>query len=600
MEDWPRRVGSARAFRLLEHLFGPRPQKEIQAQSVLNFKREIGRFVDEQTIDEAGLKKLDRTIDAAMESWRTTMEDNRYMGYQIHRRINLMGPEALNRLFNEAVEKEYGGRPAWLADLHAAGQSPAKLWRRADNRLRNYIRETGTPISEGLEALYGKAADLGEKPGRVITVGYHMARFLMDVRWLGLEAVEPMLITLPRGGVGPVLEASVLRKSGKAQAAGRRLGLIREGEPLAFGVGEQRLRIREFAHWANAGDTEQSTQTRWRYLIRELAREQERPFRDIVKQMMREEPGLKRIIMESDEGNVDRFLARLDRDWNLAERGTKKFATKEDAAAHFKKWLDADIIDPETYSEFVDAQQYTTHPGIEAELARTIGDPVTQAVLQRLDAVNQSLFHDLTAAFYGQENRSNVQRALNHPFLWWPISYQIKATKWLLKIMLDEAGGVDTGATVGGAFQRVYDDHRRRWVAEPAYRARFAENKTLYFLAGMLFPIIPTELGVSLSPFTRLTLDSTYQRPFGVWGVGPIYTNLSLLPRLIAEQTKPGGLAADLPQEVKDKLVQYFPPTISVAPAKKPTSTIEAENRQVIPPGSVPMVFQEPIDRANP
>lgn len=601
MEDWPRRVANARGVRLLDHIIGPRSEKEIRAKAFENFRAEIAKHVDADLTDEAGLKRIDQTIDLAIEKWRTTQDQTKFVGFQQYRRISLMGPETLNRLFNEAVDEQYpGGRPAWVDSIYGTGTSPAKLWRRADNRIRNYIAESGMPLSSRLEAMYGKAADLGERPGRAVTVAYHFARFLMDIRWLGLEAIEPMFIAVPRGGAGSILEASALRRVPGAKAAGRTLGLTRTGEPLAFGVNRQQLAMREYAHWAASGDMEQGTNVRWRYLISELAREQRKPFRDTLKTMMREEPGLARIVNESDGGNVDAFLARLDRDWQLAEQGTKEFKTTGEAAAFFKRWRDDGIIDDQTYEEFVSAKRYTSQPAIEAELAKTMADPVTEAVINRLAAINQSLHHDLTSAFFGQDNRSNLQRAANHPFLFWPISYQIKATKWLLKIMLDEAGGVDTGAAVGATFQKVYDEHRRRWVAEPAYRARFAENRTVYFLAGMIFPIIPTELGVSLSPFTRMTLNPTYNRPFGVMGVGPVYTNLALIPRLIAEQSKPGEMfgSPDL-KPIVDKAKQFFPQSLTIGQSK-PTSTIEAQNQTTIAPGSVPVPYQEPIDRANP
>jgi len=610
METVPRRVGNARIVNLIGHIFGPRSEKEIRARAAENLHGEVESFLNQDVTDAAELEKVQRVVAGAIEEWRTYAEEEKFVGFQRYRRISLLGPEKINKLFDDAVKKEYPsydpesktGRPAWLADIYAANSSPFKLLRRADNRMRNYIAESGLPLSSRVERVYGKVADIGEAPGRNVTIVYHFARFLMDIRWLGLEAVEPMLIAVPRGGVGSVLEASLLRKSGKVQAAGRRMGIVRSGEPLLFGLEDQRRQIRDFAHWAAAGDTEQGQGVRWRYLVSELSREQPRPFRDIIKTMMREEPGLKRIIDESDGGNVDAFLSRLDRDWQLTERGTRKFDTTAEAAQFFDRWRKDGVIDDLTYNEFVDAKQYSASPQIEAELAKTMGDPVTEAVFQRLAAVNQSLFHDLTSAFFGQDNRSNIQRAVNHPFLFWPISYQIKATKWLLKIMLDEAGGVDTGAAVGGAFQKVYDEHRRRWVSEPGYRARFEQNRNLYFLAGMLFPIIPTELGVSLSPFTRLALNSAYQRPMGIMGWGPIYTNLSLIPRIIAEQSKPGQPLGDPAYApVVDKLKQFFPQSITIgAPSAKNTSQLAAENAAVVPKGVVPIPYLPPTDRANP
>jgi hypothetical protein len=229
----------------------------------------------------------------------------------------------------------------------------------------------------------------------------------------------------------------------------------------------------------------------------------------------------------------------------MAERGTKMFATEAEAAAFFKPWEEAGIASADEVAGWVAARRYTSHPAIEEQLRLTVGEPVMVAVWQRLAAINQGLFHELTSAFFGQENRSNIQRMANHPFLFWPISYQIKATKWLLRIMLENTAGVDTGATTGFAFQRAYDQHKARWATEERYRDSFARNKNLLFLAGMIFPIVPTELGVSLSPWTRMLMgqvtDQPYNRQFGGFGFGPVYTMLGLLPRIIAEQTQPGA-----------------------------------------------------------
>jgi hypothetical protein len=85
-------------------------------------------------------------------------------------------------------------------------------------------------------------------------------------------------------------------------------------------------------------------------------------------------------------------------------------------------------------------------------------------------------------------------------------------------------------------------------------------------------------------------------------GVGPIYTNLSLLPRLISEQGKPGQLLGS-PElaPVVDRLKQAFPQSISVSGrAKGKPDTIATENQSTIAPGSLKLPYIEPVDRATP
>ena len=39
-------------------------------------------------------------------------------------------------------------------------------------------------------------------------------------------------------------------------------------------------------------------------------------------------------------------------------------------------------------------------------------------------------------------NRSNLERLANNPLLWWPITYQLKAGKWLIDLMTKQFAGV--------------------------------------------------------------------------------------------------------------------------------------------------------------
>lgn len=606
MEDLPRRVSTSRFARLVDRIAGPRPERIIHAQARARWTDAFVRYGDPD-MNQAALDKIGKTVDAAFDKFHDRMESTKLGHFNLYRRPNLMGPELFNKLVNEAVTEVYGTtKPAWYDAMLADGKTPFNLWRVADNRIRQGILATSDgSIATALERLYGKAADLGERPGRWTTVVYHTARFLMDIRWLGLEQVEPAMIALPRGGIGGFVEASFLRKTPVVKVTDK-LGLTSSTKaPLGFGQNVSAALLREYAHWANMADLEQGSKVRIRYLLSELKREQPRPFRAVVKEMMSKEPGLRRMIDEADGGNIDRFLERLDRDWQLMERGTREFATQTEAAAFFSKWREHGVIDDATYRELIKARKYTTVPEIEAELAKVANDPLTTALLERLEVVNNSLFHDLTAMLFGQENRSNIQRVVNHPLLYWPISYQIKATKWLARLMLEEFGGADTGATVAGVFQQVHDEHRKRFATDERYRANYEANKTLYFIAGMLLPILPTELGVSLSPYTRMIVNPDYQRPFGLLGVGPIYTMLSLVPRLIHEQTQPGRALSDLPGPVNTYLGQAFPQSITIDSTRgpkpvEPTSTIEAEQQRLVAPGSVQIPMMPLEDRRTP
>ena len=457
---------------------------------------------------------------------------NRKVGwYSIARRIDLLGGEELDRIARPILQEEVG---ATLAALDGAKVSVDALWRRADNRIRQQLANSDLPLSHALERYYGKLADSQVGRGaRWSTVAYHLIRFTLESRWLALEGTEPFFLPTASGGLRPYLEG----RSAARSAAAR--------QPLGFGGLAQRAYMKDYAHWSQLGDIEQANPLRWRVLVRELARRQDRPFVETIIDMAGKDPQMRRMMTDLGENGVPltpyQLLDRLNRDFQMLEEGGRTFPTEAEASGFFRPWLDAGVIDEPTFREYVKARKYSAHPAIEAEVRASVGDPIATALYTRLAHINQGLMHDLTALFFGQENRSNLQRALNHPFLFWPVSYQIKATKWLARFMFEEALGVDTGSLGAVALKRVYDAHQVRMRDDPRYRAKLLENQTLYFLASMILPISPWDIGVSVSPWARFVgsvtgLGPHYEKPFGIFGFGQ-FTTYTFLSRAIHELT---------------------------------------------------------------
>lgn len=567
MQTIPRRIEQSRAYRLIDAIAGSRSEQEIRSRAIQNFENAI---IPEGLMpaEYDAARKLTHAIFAG---WREEQEQARLIGpFTTFRRVSLLGPDRLNRIAGQVIDREFKGNPPdWvsLMQLHPGGFAGA--WRIADNRIRMFMRESGSGIAHGLERLYGVGADLGEKPGRAITVMYHTIRFLGDIRWLGLESIEAPIYAASLGGPRAVVEG--IRGTGKA--------------PLAFGTEIRGKTLANYAHWLAAMDPNQSMPVRIRFLLRTLAAKQGRPFREAVLQMAREEPGLAATIAHFKD-TPEAWLERMDRDFALADSVHQPLGSEAEAISLFKPFLDAGVIDDVSYRQLVKARRYTPQPAIQAELDRVVGDPTAVALYSRLQVLNQQMFNELAHTFFGQPDRSNLQRLANHPFLFWPISYQIKATKWLLGTMLEGVGNVDTGATVGVAFQRVWDQHRERMRTDPAYRAQIADNNTLLFIAGMLLPITPMDIGVSLSPFTRMLVDPEYSRQGGIFSWGPFYTYQSLLPRLVREQTQPGGALYGTP--VADRAQQAFPYSIRVDPTKT-KSELDAAQQAALGPGPVQM-----------
>jgi len=165
--------------------------------------------------------------------------------------------------------------------------------------------------------------------------------------------------------------------------------------------------------------------------------------------------------------------------------------------------------------------------------------PALTEVYGRIYDANVKLIGDLKAMMYGNPNRGQIERVANSFLLYWPISYQIKATKWLLNILYGKIGGIQTGGLGAVALDRVQAEHERRMAEDPEYSRFFEENQALVFAAQMMVPITPAGIGVSLSPIWRNLFFPTSKK---VLEIGPVYTVNGFLP----------SVSGDLYQYLKD------------------------------------------------
>jgi len=120
-------------------------------------------------------------------------------------------------------------------------------------------------------------------------------------------------------------------------------------------------------------------------------------------------------------------------------------------------------------------------------------------LLQRIREVNQKTWADVQQMYHGNAQRSTLERLMNSYWVYWPMSYQIKATKWLADIMLNGSFGHDNGALLAGKYTIWQQQHQDRLMKDAAYRALMNQYPTLWFLGQMILPITPNSLGVSLS-----------------------------------------------------------------------------------------------------
>lgn len=170
-----------------------------------------------------------------------------------------------------------------------------------------------------------------------------------------------------------------------------------------------------------------------------------------------------------------------------------------------------------TLSDHLEQQMYRyTQDGtvrtIKDEIAKQLSDEEIlrmAPLLERIHAANHALWRDVRQVFYGNPTRSGLERVTNSYWLYWPISYQIKATKWLAEVMLDGSFGMNNNALLAGVYANWVNQHNEQLKLNSAYAALYEANQTLWYAAQMLLPISPDSMGVSLSRFTRMLGSQT-------------------------------------------------------------------------------------------
>lgn len=124
--------------------------------------------------------------------------------------------------------------------------------------------------------------------------------------------------------------------------------------------------------------------------------------------------------------------------------------------------------------------------------------------MQRLSEMHRALYDDLADLYIGRLNRAGIERVLDNFWLLWPLSYTIKATKWIASIMFYKIGGVRTGPL--GAI--MYDEYRQRFLRavenDPELQEWLDDNQDFIFLFEMFLPMSPESIGVSLNKPVRI------------------------------------------------------------------------------------------------
>jgi hypothetical protein len=515
-EPFESRLGGHQLRQVFDYVFGPHSNESIGAQIRVSFIDRLGRL-GVQPKDAAAIWTRWRDVARGSRDTEVRRRPSRLTGETIRehapadsplyadvrniptRKLDHDAQEALglvDGLIGPAINHaDYDA--AYLEHLRSIDYGTA--FREASSPVRRYLKGESiqfgnsvpqispfarTPtLGRALAATYGLVAH-----NKAVTTLYYWFRFALDVRYHAMNYAEAQFLYLGRAG-------------------------LMDGE-IATGMMGQSERYLRHLDEDFANNTGYATsRSRFHFFYKAFLKKQPEALRGEIATLQKTDPELMHGAL--------RELAQSDPE--LADMIAHAGETPDSYLKALDEWhgkMLASTTDEEAFAAIDEA--------IAPALRET---PELAEVYGRLADANKQLVKDERASFYGNPDRSRAERFLNSYLLFWPLSYQIKATKWLLGIMYNRAGGIKTNAIGAYTIGQFAQDHQHLLATDPEYADWFEKHKTLVFMAQMLAPITPDSMGVSLSPILR---DLFFERTKAPWEIGPVYT-ATLIPKLVDE-----------------------------------------------------------------
>jgi hypothetical protein len=487
-QPWQQRIGTVRANQAFERMFVRLPNQQITFEA-------RGRF--ETAMAKVGVPA--KAAEQVWSAWRAFAKESRGTKTKVdaataeryfepassalYATEKNIPNSILDRVARGALEKFYrdkGGIPHEVKTIDFQ-----KEMRVAGSFTRRQLNKAPM-LGDHLGDFYGMFAH-----NEWVTTKYFMFRFGLDSRFHAQNKLEGAALDYGRAGL--------------------KIGEIDRG---MFGMDSATLRtMDELDTMSNVGYP--FAVTREKRIDSIFKKEQP----DAIRGLIKEDPALMRRAMKDIADNDPELSDFIRYNGHTTETYMKVMD------AYYGKLMKS--ADPEAL--------------VAEELARaTAATPALAEAYSRIYDANAKLLGDIRAMMYGNPNRSQVERTLNSFLLYWPISYQIKATKWLLNVMYGKIGGVQTGGLGAVALDRMQADHERKLVEDPEYGAFFEEHQTLVFAAQMLFPMTPAGMSVGLSPVLRDIFFPETSK--SILSMGPVYTITKFIP----------GILGDIYPSVKD------------------------------------------------
>jgi hypothetical protein len=167
---------------------------------------------------------------------------------------------------------------------------------------------------------------------------------------------------------------------------------------------------------------------------------------------------------------------------------------------------------------------------------------------------HQEDFKSIQHILHGNVNRNNMERFLNSPLLYWPLSYQLKAGKWVFDLLTDRFLGAKTDLLGMGYLNYAIQRHDQLMESNKTYQGIFMNHPQLWQTMTMMLPMTPFDMGVFMARWTRYA-GSWGGAQLGAWEqnetypqdivsfierstkLGPLYS-LDLMGRILDEASE--------------------------------------------------------------
>lgn len=124
--------------------------------------------------------------------------------------------------------------------------------------------------------------------------------------------------------------------------------------------------------------------------------------------------------------------------------------------------------------------------------------------MNRLSEMHRGIYNDLVDLYIGRLNRTGIERVLDNYWLMWPLSYQIKATKWLAEVMFHRIGGMHTGPVPAIIYQEYRERFNRMLSRDKEFANWLTDNRDFLYMLELMLPMSPESIGVSLNKTVRM------------------------------------------------------------------------------------------------